>query len=682
MMPDDTQAGPITASEDNVVVSRRGFIGTSTWLTLGARAGIAPPRRYRLLLNSGVSGPQAYMLLADDRGYLATRNVAIDFVAGDGAAAIVPRIGREGFDFGYGDLGALIDLAATTPNAAPVAVYVAFNQTPLTIAVSAAGPIRSPRDLEGKTLLGHPVDAALVMFPAYAHAVGLDPTRVTIERASTSMRSLNERMLQGEVAGVFGFVNTILAAVAPAGITRSSFRFLEYRDALPDLCGNALMVRRSLLRERPEDVRAVVQAFNHGLADTVRDLDGAIDAVAKRDSTIRRDVDRARLVGTLRLEMNHPDVARLGVGDVDDLRLQRGITAVLAAKRYPHRPTVRDIFVRDALPPAAERVRLLSTTVRVLLNSGMTGANAWIALAEDRGYLREARVALEFVPGVGAYTAAPRLADEGFDIAYGDINSLIDVVATTPRRAPVGVFAVFSRSPSTIAVLSSSSIHAPKDLEHQVIIGHPTDVALRTFGAYASATGIDQATVNVRPSTLAMRDLVQEMRDGNAAAMFGYLTTITAAARSMGLDPARDLRFLPYRDVVPDLYGSTVMVSQGMLRYRSDIVRAVLTGFARGIVDTVRDPDAAIASLKQRDAGADAAIERERLMGTLAGDMAIGEPPTMIGDVSDARLTRAIALVARTNHLPRVPSNSDVFTRAMLPDVKIRRLTSRTHDDT
>ena len=268
------------------------------------------------------------------------------------------------------------------------------------------------------------------------------------------------------------------------------------------------------------------------------------------------------------------------------------------------------------------------------------------------------------------------------DIAYGDINALIDVVATTPRRAPVGVFAVFSRSPSTIAVLSVEFHSCAKGSGTSGHHRSPTDVALRTFGAYASATGIDPATVNVRPSTLAMRDLVQEMRDGRAAAMFGYLTTITAAARSMGLDPARDLRFLPYRDVVPDLYGSAVMVSQGMLRYRSGIVRAVLTGFARGIVDTVRDPDAAIASLKQRDAGADAAIERERLMGTLAGDMAIGEPPTMIGDVSDARLTRAIALVARTNRLPRVPSNSDVFTRAMLPDVKIRRLTSRTHDDT
>ena len=71
---------------------------------------LRPPRgfaRYRVLLNSGISGPQAFMMLAQDRGYLREAGVDVEFVAGDGAAAVVPRVLPEGFDFGYGDITAL-----------------------------------------------------------------------------------------------------------------------------------------------------------------------------------------------------------------------------------------------------------------------------------------------------------------------------------------------------------------------------------------------------------------------------------------------------------------------------------------------------------------------------------------------------------------------------------------------
>ena len=254
-------------------VSRRAFLGTtgaSLAALVGPRDAAAQLRRYRVLLNSNFSGPQAFFFLAQDRGYLRAAGLDAEFVGGDGAAAIVPRIGGEGFDFGYGDLNALVPLVARGMSDAPIAVYVTFNTTPLTIAVDAAGPVKTPTDLEGRIVAGHPIDAALEVFPEFATATGIDAQRVTIQRSSASMRSLVEDMLAGKSAGVFGFVNTIIAAVAPAGIDgRTRLRFLEYRHHTPDLYGNALMVSRKLLAERRDDVTAFVRAVNHGLADTV-----------------------------------------------------------------------------------------------------------------------------------------------------------------------------------------------------------------------------------------------------------------------------------------------------------------------------------------------------------------------------------------------------------------------------
>jgi NitT/TauT family transport system substrate-binding protein len=96
------------------------------------------------------------------------------------------------------------------------------------------------------------------------------------------------------------------------------------------------------------------------VADVVADVDAAIDAVARRDPAIDRIANRARLAGTLALEMAHPEGARLGIGDVDDARLARAIDLIVAAKRLPRRPAVDEIFTRRFLPPLEARVRSLA----------------------------------------------------------------------------------------------------------------------------------------------------------------------------------------------------------------------------------------------------------------------------------------------------------------------------------
>ena len=82
------------------------------------------------------------------------------------------------------------------------------------------------------------------------------------------------------------------------------------------------------------------------------------------------------------------------------------------------------------------------TPLRLLLNSPFTGANAFIALAEQRGLYRAAGLEMQYTSGHGAYTAASRLADEGlFDAAYGDLNALIELAAQRPHDdLPVAVF--------------------------------------------------------------------------------------------------------------------------------------------------------------------------------------------------------------------------------------------------
>jgi hypothetical protein len=63
----------------------------------------------------------------------------------------------------------------------------------------------------------------------------------------------------------------------------------------------------------------------------------------------------ARFDATLADEMSHPEIAKIGIGDVSDERMAKAIDILVKAKDLPRAPTVGEIFDRSFLPPAAER---------------------------------------------------------------------------------------------------------------------------------------------------------------------------------------------------------------------------------------------------------------------------------------------------------------------------------------
>ncbi|KQV33554.1 MULTISPECIES: ABC transporter substrate-binding protein [unclassified Rhizobium] len=314
--------------------------------------------KVKLLLNGGISGPHAFFCLAHERGYFKEAGLDVEFSPGDGAASVVTLIAQQGFDGGYGDMNALIKLAALRPNGCPKAVFVAFNTTPLTIGVRKGGPIKTAADLKDKVIIGHPIDAAIEAFPPYAKLGGIDPDDVHILRSNASMAANAKEVVDGDVDGVFGFVNTIIAALRGIDIDgRDKLDFLEYQDLVPEFYGNALMMSPDFIAKHPDAVKGLVAAVNRGIIETFKDPDAALDAVAKMAPKFRREVDGPRMMGTLKVEMGHPEGAVHGIGDVDDNRIDRSISLMVDACRLPRTPKPEDIFTREFLPPLDERAK-------------------------------------------------------------------------------------------------------------------------------------------------------------------------------------------------------------------------------------------------------------------------------------------------------------------------------------
>jgi NitT/TauT family transport system substrate-binding protein len=319
-------------------------------------------RTLRMQLNTFYSGPQAWFFLADERGYLRDEGLAIEFTEGDTAANTIPKMAAGGFDVGYGDLNALIEHAGAGKPNAPLAVFASYNASPYTIAVPAAGGIQTPAQLAGKRLVAHPNDAALNLFAELCARTGLAASTVAIDISAAPHSELVPAVLAGQWDGIFGFVNTLIAASLDAGLAtpREQWRFIEYHDHVPELYGMALMVTRELARNEPATVQALLRALNRGLVDTVANPEAAVDALVKRKPAMNRASNLRRLLGTLELEMGRAEGAVLGIGDLDDARFASGIDLIVDTKRFAQRPKPSDLFSRAFLPPLSERVRNLS----------------------------------------------------------------------------------------------------------------------------------------------------------------------------------------------------------------------------------------------------------------------------------------------------------------------------------
>ena len=290
--------------------------------------------------------------LADDRGYFKAEGLDVTMDQGNGSGAAVPLVANGTYDVGFGDINALIEMSAKKPDEAPVAVYVMFNKPPFTVAVKADSPIKTPQDFVGKTLGGAANDGALKLFPALCKVTKIDCTKVNITNMQPNLRE--QMLLQGQVDGVFGYVNTIRFSAKMIGADDKQLRFINYGDYGMDLYSNAIIVSKKLIKENPKAVAGLIRAINKGLQDSLKDLDASVAAVAKREPLIKVPVEHERFVATLKDEMNHPEIAKIGLGNIDPERLKKSIDILVEANNLPRTPKVEEIFTAEFLPPAAD----------------------------------------------------------------------------------------------------------------------------------------------------------------------------------------------------------------------------------------------------------------------------------------------------------------------------------------
>jgi NitT/TauT family transport system substrate-binding protein len=319
-----------------------------------------------------------------------------------------------------------------------------------------------------------------------------------------------------------------------------------------------------------------------------------------------------------------------------------------------------------ALPAAAQE------PIRMILNWRLEGPNAPFFLAEDRGFFRQEGIAVRLDPGEGSSAPIGRIAAGTYDAGFGDINTLIEFTARQPERRLVAAMVLYARPPMAVVSLARANIQRPQDLVGRRVGAPQNDTGFRLFPAFAQFTGIDAGRIQFQAVAPNLREAL--LVRGEVEAVTGFDSTVWFSLKGLGVR-REDVRFMYYGDHGVDLYSNSILISTDLAERRPEAARGLLRAIARGWVEAIRDPRAAVQSITRREPLLDANLEVERLQWVI--DNQIRTPAIVangIGTVDPERFERAIGIVAQGFGLPRRPAAAEVLTDRFLPPAELRQI--------
>jgi NitT/TauT family transport system substrate-binding protein len=121
-------------------------------------------------------------------------------------------------------------------------------------------------------------------------------------------------------------------------------------------------------------------------------------------------------------------------------------------------------------------------------------------------------------------------------------------------------------------------------------------------------------------------------------------------------------------------------VSPKLAKDNPSAVRGLVKAVNKALMDAVANPDAAIDALMKREPLLNRDVEKRRLQFAFKNLMLSKEAAEIgFGDIKDARMAKAIDIVAEAYAMTTKPTPAQVFNRSFLPPVADRTVKAMTN---
>ena len=328
-------------------VSRWLAVAAAALLPLAMPAAAQPAKQpLKLAINWFPTGDHAAYFVAQERGYFAQNGLDVSIEYSKGSADSLAKADTGRADIAISDTSVV--LGGLARGAKVKIVGMIFDETPQNIFSRKDQPLRTPKDLVGKSIGAPPGDSQRMSWPAFARQNGVDPNSVTWVNVEPSAKvaALAAKRVDGVADLMTGRPNYDKAMGADQVVV------LPWADFGFNMYSMAFIVSDKILAERPDQVRAFLKAAYMGWSDVMKDREGTLAVYKKRVPEI--DVDFIRANQAIGIElMRTSRFAKNGLGWIEEKKMCDSAEIANKYMGLPRQVDCKTAFTNDFLPKVA-----------------------------------------------------------------------------------------------------------------------------------------------------------------------------------------------------------------------------------------------------------------------------------------------------------------------------------------
>ena len=273
-------------------MSRRRFLNRSA-LAAGALAVPFAPLRARaagplkpvaITLDWVYEGPNVGFLLAHDKGYYADAGLDVSITPGKGSGNTAQLVANKGTQIGFADGYAASNGISKGMNIKTIGSV--FRRNPAAIMTLDGSGIKSPKDLEGRTLAMIAGSGQFQQWPAFVKGAGLDASKITI--VNLAPPSLGPALISGKVDAIGAYVQSYVPIIEIQG--QKQVRVFWFADYGVSVVSNGIIAHNDFIKSDPDVLRAFVPATIKGFLYGRQHPDEAAATVKKYSETVNVDI--------------------------------------------------------------------------------------------------------------------------------------------------------------------------------------------------------------------------------------------------------------------------------------------------------------------------------------------------------------------------------------------------------
>lgn len=308
---------------------RAAFFGLVVSLPLLFCAQVRAEDNVSLRLNWYLGGLHVPFYYGVDKGFYKQEGINLVINEGRGSANTVQVVGAGTDTFGLADSSSIINLISKGGEIK--SVMTVLSSTGFSVVSAASAGIRTPKDIEGKTLAVSPGDPIRGLLEAVAAHNKVDISKVKFVQVDPAAKVVS--VLEKRADGLLGGADDQFFLLKYRGVEPHALRFADHGA---NIVGMAIFTGTNTIKNNPDLVRRFVKATKRSWEEAKKNADAAVDVAMKVKADLNRQSTKDQMMVDFELMDSVNVKGQVGFGNekdwsqtIDLLKKYRGLETQL-----------------------------------------------------------------------------------------------------------------------------------------------------------------------------------------------------------------------------------------------------------------------------------------------------------------------------------------------------------------